>query len=203
VSLNKWHENQSNLVLPDLEEAASSYGTWDPGNADLQAHFDARTVQYTCSVDTFCPPGLSTPLSPARYVDIDTINGQLLPINDANELASIRPPLTTQTHMFQYDKLGRELSALYNSLSHDGNALQAFDKLIAEIADTSTEILPEHSRVDDLVVPSDGKIRCPFAGCQKKEIGWSHPRDARDHIWIDHLKRRLPCLWDDWCASPS
>ena len=193
-----------------MEEAAPSYGTWDPEHATLQANFDASTVQYTYSVDTLGPPGLLTPLSPAHYhtaapltVDIGVINGQLLPINDANELASLRSPLTTQTHMFQYDKLSRELSALYDSISHDWNALQALDKLIFEISDMSTEILPENSRVDELVVQFEGKFRCPFAGCRKKDVRWSLPRDARDHIWIDHLNRRLTCPWNGWCASSS
>jgi hypothetical protein len=210
VSLYNWHENQSNIILPDSEDAAASwFGTWDQESADLQANFGATAVQYPYNVDTFGPPGLLIPVSLARHhiappltVDIDTINGQLLPINDARELASVRSPLTP-TQMIQYDKLARELWGLYNSLSHDGNALQALDKLISEIADMSTEILPENSRVDVLVVPSEGKYHCPFAGCRKKDAGWALPRDARDHIWIDHLSRRLTCPWNDWCASPS
>jgi hypothetical protein len=135
-------------------------------------------------------------------VDVDIINGQLLSINDTKELASVRSPLTP-TQIIHYDKLTGELSGLYNSLSHDGNALQALDKLILEIIDMSTEILPEKSRVDVLVVPSGGKYHCPFAGCRKKDAGWALSRDARDHIWIHHLSRRLTCPWNDWCVSPS
>jgi hypothetical protein len=210
VSLYNWHENQSNIIPPDSEDAAASLaGTWDQETADLQAQFGANTVQYTYNVDTFGPPGLLTSVSLARHhiappltVDVDIINGQLLPINDTKELASVRSPLTP-AQIIHYDKLTGELSGLYNSLSHDGNALQALDKLILEIIDMSTEILPENSRVDVLVVPSGGKYHCPFAGCRKKDAGWALSRDARDHIWIHHLSRRLTCPWNDWCASPS
>jgi hypothetical protein len=174
---------------------------------ELQAKFDASAVQYTYSVDALGPTGLLAPLSPARHrtappltMDVDIINGHLLPINDANELASVRS-LLTPTQMFKYDKLAKELLGLYNSISHDENALQALDKLISEIADMSTEILPENSRVDVLVVPYEGRFHCPFTGCQKKETGWAVFRDARDHIWIDHLERRLPCSWNEWYAS--
>jgi hypothetical protein len=210
VSLYNWHENQSNIILSDSEEApASWFGTWDQENGDLQAKFGASTAQHAYHVDDFGPTGLLTPLSPARHhsappptVDIDVINGKLLPINDSNGLASFQSPLTPM-QTFKYDKLVRELCGLYNSLSHDGNAHKALDELIVEIANMSTEISPEDSRVEGLVVPSKGKFHCPFAGCRKKDAGWPASRDARDHIWIDHLNRRLTCPWNDWCVSPS
>jgi hypothetical protein len=82
----------------------------------------------------------------------------------------------------------------------DPETVHILGRILAEIKEG---FCPESSRVDRLVVRRRDQFACPFLRCLKKHGGWECIRNVRDHIWIDHFLRRIPCTWDNWYVFTS
>jgi hypothetical protein len=140
----------------------------------------------TSSVPARRSASLSQPLPPAAIAMPLTTEG-MGRYNDASRLPLI----------FNRSKLKDKPPILSAHRSHHEDATEVLRSILRDIEDGLT---PDSSAVDLLIVHHRGQFACPFAGCLK-DGGWDCPRNAREHLWINHLFRKFPCTWEGWYVS--
>ena len=159
----------------------------DPPVAPVLMQSVDESLRFFQWSDLVQPPPLSS-LGPPPSDPVED-----LPSGHAEPVSSPPRPLP----VFAAERLRSARLPLSSALSHDEAAPRVLRNVLEDI---EGGLIPKPSSIDVLVVQGNRRFSCPFSRCLKKTNGWDCIRNARDHIWIDHLYRRFQCTWDGWYA---